>query len=96
LFNDKFTERRGVAVDTVDGVLVSTVFLGVDHTWSVSIGPLLFETMLFDHNEDGKHEDLDGCCARYSTWQQAKAGHEAIEAAMRSGVFTGVLRKAVS
>ena len=49
---------------------VSTVFLGLDHSWGH--GPkLLFETMVF---QNGHSTDMD----RYSTWTEAEAGHEAI------------------
>ena len=53
-----------------EGVEVSTVFLGLDHQFSNG-APLLFETMVF-RNGDG--QDMD----RYSTWDEAVAGHEAM------------------
>lgn len=51
-----------------DGVLVSTVFLGIDHSWS-GVEPVLFETMIFGGDHDQFFE-------RYSTWEQAEAGHQ--------------------
>ena len=48
-------------------VLISTVFLGLDHSWNGG-EPLLFETMIFG----GKY---DGEMCRCSTWQQAEIMH---------------------
>lgn len=54
-----------------NGVRVSTVFLGIDHSHSYIFGgePLLFETMIFG----GEHDEY---CERYSTWEEAEAGHQ--------------------
>jgi hypothetical protein len=49
---------------------VSTVFLGINMTLSKDQPPLLFETRV----EGGW---LDGQAERYSTLEQAKAGHQA-------------------
>jgi hypothetical protein len=53
--------------DSMQGdVRVSTVFLGLDHGFGGR--PKLFETMVFvGHAEQG--------CERYSTWDEAEAGH---------------------
>lgn len=59
--------------DTARSVTVSTVFLGLDHSFG-SGPPLIFETMTF---EDGStDEDQD----RYTTEDQARAGHAAMVA----------------
>jgi len=50
-------------------VRVSTVFLGLDHQFGKG-PPLLFETMVFGGRQDGDQW-------RYSTWDEAAAGHEA-------------------
>lgn len=50
-----------------DSVEVSTVFLGLDHSFD-SGNPLLFETLVFGGNFDGEMD-------RYSTWEQAEVGH---------------------
>lgn len=58
---------RRVALDEQNGIRVSTVFLGLDH--SFGDGKLqIFETMIFggSHDED---------CGRYATWAEATAGH---------------------
>lgn len=49
-------------------VNVSTVFLGIDHSF-LSDRPILFETMIFG----GEHDEFQ---ERYSTWEQAEAGHQ--------------------
>jgi hypothetical protein len=59
---------RSVAKDDVNGVSVSTVFLGLDHAFGES-QPMLFETMVFGG-------DLDQEQARYSTWDEAETGHK--------------------
>ena len=61
------TADRHVARDERDGVVVSTVFLGLNHAFGPG-QPLLFETMIF-----GGPSDQDQ--ARYSTWAEATAGH---------------------
>lgn len=69
------TNDRQVAKDIIDGWLVSTVFLGLDHQFGGG-EPLLFETMVFapeganDYDFGGHDQD------RYSTYSQAIAGHE--------------------
>jgi hypothetical protein len=58
-----------------NGTEVSTVFLGLDHAWGDG-PPLLFETMIFGGTEDEY-------CERYSTWEEAEAGHKkAVEIAL--------------
>ena len=68
---------RRVAQTTIGGdILVSTVFLGLNHAWSPG-PPLLFETMVFNLPE------ADDITARYSTWAEAEAGHQAAVAVVR-------------
>lgn len=59
---------RRVGHDFIGKVRVSTVFLGVDHSFGRG-PPELFETMIFG----GPH---DGYAERYSTWDEAEAGHK--------------------
>lgn len=59
---------RRVAIDALPlGVTVSTVFLGTDHGYGDE-PPLLFETAVFG----GPFSDH---MRRYSTWEEAEAGH---------------------
>lgn len=52
------------------GAYVSTVFLGLDHRFGQG-EPLVFETMVFGGPLDQEQE-------RYSTWDEAEAGHKAM------------------
>jgi hypothetical protein len=52
-------------------VVISTVFLGLDHRFMGRGPPLLFETMYFVADES-----ID--CVRYSSWDDAVAGHDAM------------------
>lgn len=54
------------------GARVSTVWLGLDHQFGDG-PPLIFETMVFPAESS---MDLD--CERYSTEEEAKAGHSAM------------------
>jgi hypothetical protein len=58
---------RRVAKTTVGEVEVSTVFLGLDHSFGGDL-PILFETMIFG----GEHNDYQ---ERYATWEKAEIGH---------------------
>jgi len=68
---------RAVAKTTIGDNLISTVFLGLDHSFTGGI-PILFETMIFG----GKHDQYQD---RYSTYALAEAGHlEAVELVRRA------------
>lgn len=60
---------RRVAETRVCGVWVSTVFLGNNHQFGDG-PPLIFETMIFGGPDDQDYQE------RYSTWDEALAGHE--------------------
>lgn len=62
---------RRVARDKVGDVTISTVFLGLDHSFDESGPPILFETMVFGG-------PLDEEQVRYATWDEAVAGHAAM------------------
>ena len=62
--------ERHVAKDLVNGYLVSTIFLGLDHRYGEG-PPLLYETMVF---KDGSWNDLYS--DRYSTRAEAVDGHK--------------------
>ena len=59
-----------IALTQKDGVTVSTVWLGIDHSFGTGV-PLIFETMVFGGEFD---QDMD----RYATKEEALAGHEAM------------------
>ena len=61
------TADRHIAQDIFGDVKVSTVFLGLDHSFNDGV-PILYETMIFG----GEHNDYQ---ERYATKEQALAGH---------------------
>ena len=63
---------RRVAKTVIGDIKISTVFLGLDHSYGDG-PPQLFETMIFGG-------DCDKEMWRYSTWDEAETGHqEAVE-----------------
>lgn len=61
-------KNRVVEKSQFGDVKVSTVFLGLDHSFGGG-EPLLFETMIFG----GEHDQYQD---RYSTWDEAAEGHK--------------------
>jgi hypothetical protein len=57
-------------------VQVSTVFLGIDHNFLDKGPPVLFETIVFN----GYSTEYQ---CRWSTWDEAKRGHDGIVAELR-------------
>ena len=57
------------AADPSREVDVSTVYLGIDHSFGAG-PPLIFESMAF-----AKHDPEEERCERYSTEQEAREGH---------------------
>lgn len=76
---EDFSNRR-VAFTELKDKQVSTVFLGVDHQWRTGGKPLLFETMVFESDQL-----IDRYCMRYSTWEEAEAGHYAVVTLIKVG-----------
>ena len=63
------TANRHVGDNAIGEVRVSTVFLGLDHSFSFGRNkPILFETMIFG----GRYNDFQ---KRYATWEEAEVGH---------------------
>jgi hypothetical protein len=84
------TADRIVARDELpDGTRISTVFLGLDHSFTLSPIPILFETMVFapPKDDDWGLEELD--CERYGTWEQAEMGHHIMVAKWRANLTLG-------
>jgi hypothetical protein len=75
--NKYHTQNRHIGDDTIDGVRVSTVFLGLDHGYGGS-DPVLWETMVFG----GRH---DNWMDRYTSYESALAGHNRVVEAIKSG-----------
>jgi hypothetical protein len=66
---DGKNDNRRVAYTKIGDVQISTVFLGLDHSFDDG-PPLVFETMIFG----GEHNEGQW---RYHAWQEALEGHEA-------------------
>jgi hypothetical protein len=62
------TADRHVVETWVHGCRVSTIFLGLDHSYFADRPPVLFETMVFGG-------PLHDTMRRYSTWGEAETGH---------------------
>lgn len=85
-------DNRQLARDDIEGCLVSTVFLGLDHAFG-SGPPVLFETMAFSAagemrnllgREHEVHEELEQ--RRYCTYDEAMKGHAEVVAHVRATV----------
>ena len=63
------TTNRHVGDDIFDTIRVSTIFMGLDHSFGNGL-PLLFETMIFGGLRDGYQ-------TRCSTWEEAEEMHKA-------------------
>ena len=61
-------DSRKVAVTCIGIATVSTVFLGLDHSFGDTT-PILFETLVFGGLKDGY-------MLRYATWEEAENGHK--------------------
>jgi hypothetical protein len=72
------TADRKVDYTKVEGHVVSTVFLGIDHGFGEG-KPVLFETMIFG---DGEYDQFGW---RWHTMGEAKNGHHAIVDALKEG-----------
>jgi hypothetical protein len=59
---------RTVCLDVFGSVRISTVWLGIDHSFG-SAPPTIFETMVFGDPE------CNGMCWRYETIEEARRGH---------------------
>ena len=70
-------------LDKVGGAEVSTVFLGVAHSQRAQ--PFLFETLVVDGGPE-----LECVTARYSDYEDAKRGHQAIVGAAREAAMRGL------
>lgn len=70
LFDDKSYQQ--VAWDELKGGRVSTIWLGLDHNFSDTGDPIIFETMVFDI-PGWEHYQM-----RYSTEAEAKESHQNI------------------
>jgi hypothetical protein len=82
LWYQNSSEQRIVSRDGDEesGWWVSTVFLGLDHSFHGDGPPILFESLVFAGKPIAPafNERWDGYMVRYVTWDQAAAGHREI------------------
>lgn len=71
-------KRRVGGTKVFPGWWVSTVLLGLDHSFSGG-PPIIFETMVFHPKHGGSEMEMD----RYSTKAEAEVGHRAMVRRMR-------------
>lgn len=84
------TGERIVKQERIQDLWISTVFLGLDHNYSMEGPPVLFESLVFWEYEkpvtqiilgrmvEFNSEALDDTMRRYRTWDEALAGHKAL------------------
>ena len=65
---DRHVAKSGSQSKMSNKPFVSTVFLGLDHSFGRPGAPILFETMIFG----GEHDQYQDRC---STWDEAEAMH---------------------
>lgn len=92
-------DYKRVAQDTIvvgdQSVWVSTVWLGLDYSFTQFGPPLIFETMLFiDDDLDGPpglepDHEFQNWCERWSTEKEALEGHASIVARLRAWFWPG-------
>lgn len=76
---DRHVGLDDVIVPNVDNLVrVSTVFLGIDHSFGTG-APVLYETIVFGH------PNYDQLMIRYTTRTKAEAGHAAVVKALKDG-----------
>jgi len=77
---------HSIRKDIYDGARVSTIFLGLDHSFFPESIPVLFETMVFSDEADSESlRTWDQHQERYHTKHDAIIGHEEIFADLLAG-----------
>lgn len=79
-FEGGIAVRRVARTDINVSTVISTVFLGIDHSFGDG-EPQLFETMVC---RGGVYDSQDGDMERYATWDEAEKGHAAMVARVRA------------
>jgi hypothetical protein len=89
--------ERHVAQTTINSLRVSTIFLGLDYSRGHG-PPLFFETMIFKDERYPPPEPPEvyfkrfeawraNFQNRYTTWDEARKGHELVVTIIREGLF---------
>jgi len=64
-----YSNRKVIGKTNIAKSFISTVFLGLDHSWDGGL-PLLWETMIFSDDENDLFQE------RYTSQESAVYGHE--------------------
>lgn len=92
---EEFIYRRIVAKTEVGVLLVSTVFLAIDHNFVRQGPPILFETMVFEDRGAGKcRSEFGSYTTRGVTWEDAYWTHKEVVAKVEAD--TGAIASAQS
>jgi hypothetical protein len=78
-------EDRRVAETTIGPIWISTIFLGLDHSFGKNELPLVFETLIF---RGGEGQEMWRC----ASWQEAEAQHAAAVALVRKEIQENIDR----
>lgn len=76
-------DSKRVAETNLGIYWISTVFLGMDHSFGGTGDPVLFETMVFKRGMDREINFNDIECRRYCTEEEAIKGHADMVSLMR-------------
>jgi len=74
-------KNKRVAESLISGFWISTVFLGLDHSWGEG-PPICFETMIFDHSMRKSTERsswMEQYGNRYSSGNEARESHKRLD-----------------
>lgn len=86
-------ERRQYIYQSAhSGVMVSTVFLWLDHCWMAKAPPMLWETMIFSKRHSRKNFE-NKLQWRYETEEEAMRMHNIIFKTVKSGYSTSWIIK---
>lgn len=81
------TADRTVGRTRIGNLLVSTVFLGIDHSFGPVGKPILFETMAFIYGETHRQAPHDVYQKRFATWSGAERHHKRLVQKIRWAIF---------
>lgn len=74
-----YNSNNRIGHEVVGDTEIITTFLGIDHNYSGSGDPILFETCIF------KEDDTSEVQARYTSIEEARIGHDCVVKAVKAG-----------
>lgn len=83
-------KNKIVKQENVGPYWVSTVFLGLDHSWRLDGPPVLWETMVFNDGDKDIDQNESRCSGNR---EQAEAMHEAMVASVKAYIASKPKRK---